>query len=320
MIDLVLWIVLLVLGIIFIIILSDLAVIHATTLASLLGVSSLIIGVTLVSIGTDIGEIINSIISCYLGKGDIDVGDSVGSDLAQLTLIFGILPLACGSFKVKRKEIIIIGSCELLSLILIFTVLEKGYFTRLDAFFMMLSFLFYTLVSYNVTKSDKLEHVNLLLENNKKRSKRFHLLIALLALFGITISSYIIVTSINKISEFLNIHNYIISFFVLAIGTSLPELAVDITAIRKKEFNIAIGDIIGSCIVDSTISIAIGQFLFPQAITADLVIPTILYTFITACIVIFVVGYREKVDKKTGILLITLYLLSYVILPQVWLH
>lgn len=53
-------------------------------------------------------------------------------------------------------------------------------------------------------------------------------------------------------------------FFVVGIGTSLPELVVDITAIRKKHFDLAIGDILGSCLEDATFSIGIGQFLFPQ--------------------------------------------------------
>ena len=90
---------------------SIVAVKHSAVLAAALGVSPLIIGVSLVSIGTDISEIFNSIVSCALGHGDIDVGDSVGSDLTQLTLVFGLLPLITGVIWVHRKDIIILGSC-----------------------------------------------------------------------------------------------------------------------------------------------------------------------------------------------------------------
>ncbi|MFX0069859.1 MAG: hypothetical protein ACFFAO_02105, partial [Candidatus Hermodarchaeota archaeon] len=134
---------LLIIALIGIVITADIAVKNSAILASSLGISNLVIGISLVSIGTDIPEIFNSIIACSLGHGDIDVGDSVGSDLAQLTLIFGLLPLICGTFKVGRKEFLIIGGCEILSLILIFTVVEKGYFTRLDALFMMCSCVVY---------------------------------------------------------------------------------------------------------------------------------------------------------------------------------
>lgn len=91
-------------GIAAIIYCANVAVKNALILASALGVSNLVIGISLVSIGTDIPEIVNSIISCSLGHGDIDVGDSVGSDLAQLTLVFGLLPILCGTtIKIKRK-------------------------------------------------------------------------------------------------------------------------------------------------------------------------------------------------------------------------
>ena len=304
----------LVVGIIVIIYCANVAVKNAAILASSLGVSNLVIGITLVSIGTDLPEIINSIIACSLGHGDIDVGDSVGSDLCQLTLVFGLLPFICGGFKVKRKEMIIIGGCEILSLILIFTVVEKGYFTRLDALFMMASFIVYTLVIYNVTKSDLLERVDMIKLATEFKSKKYHLTLAILGLLGVAGSSYIIIQSIISLSTLLNVHEYIIAFFILAIGTSLPELAVDVNALKKKEYDIAIGDIIGSCIVDSTISIAIGQFLYPQAVTAELALPTILYTICVSIIVIIVVGTRQKMDKKSGALLIGLYFGSFLLL------
>ena len=312
----------LIIGIILIAWFSDIAVKHAATLASLLGISSLIIGVTLVSVGTDISEIFNSIISCSMGHGDIDVGDSVGSDLTQLTLVFGLLPIICGSFIVKRKEIIIIGGCEILSLILIFTVVEKGYFTRLDALFMMGSFILYMMITYNVTKSDMLDHVDLIMEHIplKHRSKKYHASIASIAFIGVAFSSYFIIQSVITISSLFSVHEYIISFFLVSIGTSLPELAVDVSALRKKQYDIAIGDIIGSCIVDSTISIAIGQFLFPQAVTAELAIPTILFTIMASITVITVVAVRQKVDKKAGILFIGIYLSAFIFLAPLLLR
>jgi len=301
-------------GIVVIIYCANVAVKNAAILASSLGVSNLVIGITLVSIGTDLPEIVNSIISCSMGHGDIDVGDSVGSDLCQMTLVFGLLPFLCGGFKVKRKEMIIIGGCEILSLILIFTVVEKGYFTRLDALFMMASFIVYSLVIYNVTKSDLLERVDMIKLTTNFKSKKYHLTLAILALIGVAGSSYIIIQSVITLSAVFNVHEYIIAFFILAVGTSLPELAVDVNALKKKEYDLAIGDIIGSCIVDSTISIAIGQFIWPQNVSAELALPTILYTIVVSTIVVIVVGTRQKMDKKSGALLISLYFGSYLLL------
>lgn len=294
------------------------AVKHSAILAAALGVSPLVIGVALVSIGTDIAEIFNSIVSCSLGHGDIDVGDSVGSDLTQLTLIFGLLPLISGVFYTHRKDIIILGACEVLSLVLIFTVVEKGYFTRLDAILMIGCLGIYIWLIYNANKESILQRVERIEKIKAPRSKKFHLLIAAVAFGGVTISSFMIVESVIFISTFLNVHEYIISFFIVSVGTSLPELAVDINALRLKHHEIAIGDIIGSCIVDSTLSIGIGQALFPQTVTANLAVPTVLYTLVVSFIVITIVAVRKKVDRKAGIVFIMLYLLSYVFLFSFW--
>lgn len=320
MIEIILAIFILIIGLTLIIFSSIIAVKHSAILAAALGVSPLVIGVALVSIGTDISEIFNSIISCALGHGDIDVGDSVGSDLTQLTLIFGILPLVSGVFYVHRKDIIILGACEILSLVLIFTVVEKGYFTRLDAILMIGCLGIYIWLIYNANKESILQRVEKIEKIKAPRKKLFHLLIAALAFGGVTISSFMIVESVIVISTALKVHEYIISFFIVAVGTSLPELAVDINALRLKHHEIAIGDIIGSCIVDSTLSIGIGQALFPQQITASLAVPTVLYTLVASFIVITIVAVRKKVDRRAGIVFIALYLISYIFLLTFWIN
>ena len=128
-----------------------------------------------------------------------------------------------------------------------------------------------------------------------------------------------IVTSVITLSRSLNIHEYVISFFIVAIGTSLPELAVDINALRLKHHSIAIGDIVGSCIVDSTLSIGIGQVFWPQAVSASLAVPTVLFTLVASLIVFITIAVRQKVDKKAGILFISLYFISYIFLFSFWL-
>jgi len=313
MLDIVLWIILLVGGIILVIFSSKIAVKNSALLATALGISPLIIGVTLVSIGTDISEIFNSLISCARGHGDIDVGDSVGSDLAQLTLVFGLLPIICGSFYIHRKDIIILGTCELLSLLVIFSVVEKGYISRLDALFMVGSLGIYIWLIYNSNKQSIKHRIELVEIKKPERKKRTHLIFAIVGFLGVTIAAIMIVESVINISRLLNVHEYIISFFILAIGTSLPELAVDINALRLKQHSIAVGDIVGSCIVDSTLSIGIGQVFWPQAVTATFAVPTVLYTIIASFIVITTVAIRKKIDKKAGVFFIMVYFTSYIL-------
>jgi len=318
MIKFIIAILVLICGLILIIFSSIKAVKHSAILAAVLGISPLIIGVTLVSIGTDISEIFNSIISSSLGHGDINVGDSVGSDLTQLTLVFGLLPLITGVIYVHRRDIIILGACEILSLMLIFSIVEKGYITRLNAIIMVGSLGIYFWLIYNGNKDSILQRVEMIERIEAPKSKKFHLLIAVLGFGGVTLGAYMIVESVIVLSSVLNIHEYIISFFIVAVGTSLPELAVDINALRLGHHSIAIGDIVGSCIVDSTLSIGIGLVLFPQAVTAALAVPTVLYTLIASFIVFITIAARQKVDKKVGIFFISLYFMSYVFLFTFW--
>jgi len=314
MIDIILAIFILIGGIVLVIFSSKYAVKHSALLATALGISPLIIGITLVSIGTDISEIFNSIISCSLGHGDIDVGDSVGSDLTQLTLVFGLLPIICGAFHINRRDILILGSCEVLSLIVIFSIVEKGYITRLNALFMVFSLGIYIWLIYTSNKDSIKHRIEYIEISQPTKKKSYHLLIAVIGFGGVTISSFMIVQSVIFISQAINIHEYIISFFVLAIGTSLPELVVDVHALRSGHPSIAIGDIVGSCIVDSTLSIGIGQVFFPQAVTAELAVPTVLYTLFVSVIVIITIAVRQKIDKKAGVFFIMLYLSSYFLL------
>ncbi|MFX1279281.1 MAG: sodium:calcium antiporter [Promethearchaeota archaeon] len=315
--------ILLIAGIALIIYCSIKAVKHSAILAAALGISPLIIGVSLVSIGTDISEIFNSLVSCSIGHADIDIGDSVGSDLAQLTLIFGILPIVTGVIYIHRKDIIILGTCEVLSLVLIFTIIEKSYVTRLDGILLVGCLGIYIWLIYNANKESILQRMEMIEKIEAPKSKMFHLFLAILGFVGVTIASIMIVESVIFISEILDVNEYIISFFIVAIGTSLPELAVDINALRLGHHQIAIGDIVGSCIVDSTLSIGIGNVVFnqnPNNITAALAIPTVLYTLIASFFVFITIATRKKVDKKAGIFFISLYLLSYIFLFSFWIQ
>ncbi len=101
---------------------------------------------------------------------------------------------------------------------------------------------------------------------------------------------------------------------MVAIGTSLPELVVDLIALRRKQYELAIGDALGSCLVDASVSVGIGQLFFPQEVTGELALITGLYAILGSIVVILTLALREKVDKKAGTLFIFVYLLSYTLL------
>lgn len=293
---------------------SDKAVEHSVHFASALGISSLMIGLILVSIGTDLPEMANSIVACWSGHGDIDVGDSIGSVLTQITLVLGLITFLSRSFKVKKKEVLVLGIFQVLALILAVYVALTG-FTREKAFLLIASWPIYLFIikktkSKTILKKKKLK-------SQTSRHHLFHLVMAILGFVGVTVGALAVVQSVIILSNELGIPEFFISFFVLAIGTSLPELVVDLTAIRKRQYELAIGDIIGSCIVDATVSISIGQLLFPTAVFVDSPLRSLslaLYAIVASVVVILTLALREKVDKKAGALFIVVYSLAYALL------
>ena len=294
---------------------SDKAVEHSIIIASAMRISPFLIGLVLVSIGTDFPEIVNSIISCAVGHADIELGDSLGSVLTQMTLVVGLLPFLAGKFRVKRREVLVIGAAEVLALILAVSIAEKGYFTRINALFLVASWPVFILLARSATAKDSKEEEQVRGHSNE-RPPHHHRdwVIAILGFMGVAVGAYAVVQSVIKLSAVFQISEYFISFFVVAIGTSLPELVVDLMALRKRQYELAIGDAIGSCLVDASVSVGIGQFFFPQAVSGETAMITGLYTIFGSIIVISTLALREKVDRKAGAIFILVYFLSYILL------
>ena len=294
---------------------SDKAVEHSVEIATALRISPLVIGLILVSVGTDLPEIVNSITSSAMGHGDINVGDSLGSTFAQITLVLGLLPFLAGRIRVNKREVLVIGTSLILSLMLAVSIAEKGYFTRVNALFLMASWIVFILFARSIMPRKEREKAAIAASADEPQPSCLrHWIAAILGFVGVAIGSYVVVQSVILLSASLKISEYIISFFLLAIGTSLPELVVSITALRKKHYQLSIGNIIGSCLFDATFSIGIGLFVFPQAISGELATTTGLYAIFGSSIAILMLALRRKIDKKAGAILIVIYLCSYLLM------
>jgi cation:H+ antiporter len=291
---------------------SDTAVEHSVSIASALGASPLVIGLILVSIGTDLPEVANSIISSTVGHGDINVGDSLGSILAQITLALGLLPFLVGTFKVERKEVGIMGACQVLALIIAVSMAEKGYITRMNALLLVASWLIFMLIVRSVTKKKATEKKHK--PPSTDRRYFYHFRRAVLGFMGVAIGAYVVIQSVIALSAVFHISEYLISFFVVAIGTSLPELVVDLTAIRKSQYELTIGNTMGSCIFDACFSIGIGPLISPITVSGNLATITGSYAMLVSVAVILMLAIREKVDRISGALFIVLYALSFLML------
>ena len=300
------WISLLIIGFIILVFASQKAIHHATKLAWALGVPPFIIGITLVSIGTDLPEIANSIIASLAGHGDLNVGDSVGSVATQITLVLGFLPFLGGGYKLVTNRFLFINLFTIAALGLGALLAMDGFLSRTDALILIFAWILTTII-FLKTGPKVVEHKEAYALNQK--FKHGALAIGSLAVVGI--GGIAVVKSVIELAQFTSIPEYYISFFGTSLGTSLPELAVEYTAVKSQSKEIAIGDITGSCLVDATLSISSGPLIAPTVVTAALAVKGAFITMIIVAISISLILSRKKHDNKTGVALLLLYLAIY---------
>ncbi len=104
------------------------------------------------------------------------------------------------------------------------------------------------------------------------RQKGYHALVALLSLGLVGLGSALAVLAFIRLAEVIALPEYLVAFFAAALGTSLPELLVTVTALKRGQIDIAVGDVLGSSLVDATLSIGIGPLIAPVVVSADLAI------------------------------------------------
>jgi cation:H+ antiporter len=297
-------------GLVILIVSSNKAVEHSLNIATTLRIAPFVVGLIFVSLGTDLPEIANSLIANYQGFGNINVGASLGSVVAQITLIMGLVAIMSNGFKIKRKEVIVTGFFLVLSLILTLGAVQMGYIPSAVGFLLVVGWLFFSFLIKKITEKDVRKRFTYKYNPNLDKD----IVISILGFIGVAIGAYILVDSIIELSSIFNISDFIISFFLVSVGTSLPELVVNLTSIRKKEYEMAIGNTIGSCIVDATVPIGLGSLFFPTTVSAGAATLTGLYAIFATIIVIATMAVRKKLDRRIGIFFLLIYLFSFLLL------
>jgi cation:H+ antiporter len=187
-----------------------------------------------------------------------------------------------------------------------------GFVSRFDSIILIMLWFTAMLLSKRLSKEKITVEKSEEMVVKEKRSSNT-IMFLLIGFVGISVGSYLVIESIISISSVLGISEYFISFFLLSLSTSLPELMVAISAIKKGYFELAVGDIIGSCIVDATLSIGIGSLLFPIKMNGSHILVTGLYAGLVSSIIVSLLSYRQVNDKKSGALFLILYLITWII-------
>ncbi len=305
---------------------ADLFVDGAAGVAQNLGVSTLLVGMIVVGFGTSAPEMSVAVLSSLQGNPGIALGNAYGSNIANIALILGatalISPVVVRS-QVLKKELPILLAITLLA----FMHLYDGEISRIEAiielFVLIFVFTWMTLQSRKKTaEADSLEADVEEEFAEMPASKAWMALIIGLVL--LVVSSRALVWGSVNIAQSFGISDLIIGLTIIAIGTSLPELAASIAAARKGEHDLAVGNVVGSNLFNTLAVVGLAGVIQPMSVPAEVLTRDWVLMF-ALTILLFVIGYAKKESGEKsinrvggGVLLViyiayTLYLISSVI-------
>jgi cation:H+ antiporter len=289
---------------------SETAVRYARALAAATGAPSFIVGVALVSIGTDLPEIANSISAHLQGEGDVNVGDSVGSTLTQYTFVLGLFPFVAGALVVGRRQVGFVSLLTMAGLAITIGFVADGWLARWEGAVLCLAWAAFTLVVVRALPGlppDAPPPV-------RHERKGTQVAVVLVALGAVGAGATFAVRALVHIAESVGVPEFVLAFFGASLGTSAPEIVVDITALLRGAPGIALGDALGSSLVDSTLSIGIGPLVAPAPVTPRLAIIGSTYALAAVAAVGALLSWRRLHDRRSAMALLGLYALAYVVL------
>ncbi len=270
-------------------------------------ISPFVSGLVLLALGTDLPEIANSVASSLEGHGDINVGDSIGSAVTQSTLILGLLPLIGGMFLVERQGVISTGVATVIALGVGAVLMADGWLGRADALLLIAIWVVASYIAWRVSPQERIPPSSA----EPAPSRRAGLLQLVGALVVVGVGATVAVNGFVSLAGSFGLPEYIVSFFLASIGTSLPELVVDTTALRHRQRQMAIGGLFGATLLDATASLGAGPLLAPTAVTADLAMRGSILALVAVAIVTTLLVVRRRHDRRSAVALLALYAISF---------
>jgi cation:H+ antiporter len=297
-------------GLILLIFGADRFVTGAAQISRILGVSPLIIGLTIVGIATSVPEILVGSIAALEGKTHIAVGNAIGSNIANISLVLGGAAIF-RPFVTSSKTLGLEYTLMLIAILMGLFVMVDLHISRLDGFALltgMAGFLAWTIyVAKNTRPTDPLiKEVKLHLPESAGAGRSVTLFLIGFAI--LIMGAELLVTGAVKVARAYGISDLVIGLTIIAVGTSLPELAASIMSILKKETDLAIGNIIGSNIFNMLAVLGIPVLILPVdfesvVLTRDFSVMLGLSLFLGWIIFIY-----KKYDRLHGIILLSVFL------------
>lgn len=312
---------LLAVGFVFLIKGADLFVDGSSNVAKLLGVPSIIIGLTVVAFGTSMPEASVSISSALKGANELAVSNVVGSNIFNLLVVLGasalIKPVCCQKDSVK-KEIPFSILCTVALLGALFLGKNAEGFTLgwVAGLILLALFAFYMYWQISAAlKARKAGTIEEEADDGKKLSVWKSLLFIVIGIAGIILGGNMVVNGATTIAEVLGMDQTLIGMTIVAVGTSLPELVTSMVAAKKGESDIALGNVIGSNIFNIIFILGFSCLVSPITVGMEAIIDTAFAIVITIVGLVFA-GTKLKFERWEGGVFVGTYVvyLTYMIL------
>lgn len=307
---------LIIIGFIFLIASADLLVDGSSGIAKKFHIPEIIIGLTIVSIGTSMPELFVSITSALEGHSDMSLGNIIGSNLSNLLLILGLSAIIKPVVFQKETRLYEIPMCLFFTItFMIFCNTNDG-ISRIEGVVLLL--LFCVFLGYTIFMGIKESKTNLEEDDAKEEKNNSivkNIILVILGVIGLKVGGDLTVDNAVNVANYFNISEKIISLTILAVGTSLPELVTSVTAAIKGNSDIAIGNIIGSNIFNILLILGVASIIKP--ITYNVTYNFDISILIVATVILALFPFippKDKMSRANGIIYFLMYIAYLAIL------
>ena len=297
---------LLAISLLLIMLISDRIIRYVLVISRAFGLSEMAAGFILLSITTSLPELSVSTVASLAGEGGLSVGNVLGSNIANLTIILGLAIL------LSRKEIALKGQSQkelvqflFISSIIPLFIVQRGSLGPVLGIVLLILFAY-----FGVTVSRKTETTTFNETPQQKKEEENIAVVGIKFLVGvaliIVLSKFAVDSSVD-IAGFIGLPTSIIGATIIGLGTSLPELATTIQALKKGLVNMALGNLLGSCITNITLILGVSSLLSFSPVNAVAVQSIMFYVLLSSLSVWYMVGASERLTKKGAIFICLIY-------------
>lgn len=302
-------IILIIIGFALLIVGADLLVDGASGIAKKFHIPEIIIGLTIVSIGTSMPELFVSITSAIDGYSDMALGNVIGSNLCNLLLILGLSSLIRPVIFQKETRKYEIPMCLIFTIILIIFCNTSNTISKPESIILLILFtIFIGYTIYMGKKESQKDILEIKTEESKNNNTIKNIILVILGIVGLKIGGDLAVNNAVKVAQYFNLSEKIISLTILAIGTSLPELVTSVTAAIKGNSDIAIGNIIGSNIFNMLLIIGVSSFIKPISFNTSYNLDLSILVISTLILALFpIIPPKNEMSRINGLIYVILY-------------